>query len=163
MKRWLEKNAIEMYSTNNEGKFVVAERFIRTLKNKMYKYMASISKNVYIDIFNDIVNKYNNTYHSTRKMKPLDLNQTYILTLVKKLMIKILNLKLVISLEYQNIQTFLQKAMFQIFEQVFVIKKAKNIVLWTFVISNLNGEKTVGTFYGKELQKQIKKSLDLKK
>ena len=67
-----------MYSTNNEGKFVVAERFIRTLKNKMYKYMASISKNVYIDIFNDIVNKYNNTYHSTRKMKPLDLNQTYI-------------------------------------------------------------------------------------
>ena len=78
-------------------------------------------------------------------------------------MIKILNLKLVISLEYQNIQTFLQKAMFQIFEQVFVIKKVKNIVLWTFVISNLNGEKTVGTFYGKELQKQIKKSLDLKK
>ena len=53
--------------------------------------------------------------------------------------------------------------MFQIFEQVFVIKKVKNIVLWTFVISNLNGEKTVGTFYGKELQKQIKKSLDLKK
>ena len=92
-----------MYSTNNEEKFVVAERFIRTLKNKMYKYMASISKNVFVDIFNDIVNKYNNTYHSARKVKPLDLNQTYILTLVKKLMITILNLKLVISLEYQNI------------------------------------------------------------
>ena len=58
-----------MYSTNNEGKSVIAERFIRTLKNKIYKYMTSISKNVYIDKLDDIVNKYNNTYHSTIKIK----------------------------------------------------------------------------------------------
>ena len=97
MKSWLEKNAREMYSTYNEGKSVVAERFIRTLKNKIYKYMISISKNVYIDKLDNIVNKYNNTYHSTSKMKPVDIKlNTYILTLVKKLMIKILNLKLVI-------------------------------------------------------------------
>ena len=73
MKSWLEKNAIEMYSTHNEGKSAVAERFIRTLKNKIYEYMTSVSKNVYIDKLDDIVNKYNNTYHSTIKMKPVDI------------------------------------------------------------------------------------------
>ena len=61
-----------MYSTHNEGKSVVAERFIRNLKNKIYKYMTSISKNLYIDKLDDIVNKYNNTYHRTIKMKPVD-------------------------------------------------------------------------------------------
>ena len=70
--------------------------------------MASISKNVYIDKLDDIVNKYNNTYHITIKMKPVDLKVTHILTLVKKLMIKILNLELVILLEYQNIKSLLQ-------------------------------------------------------
>ena len=68
-----------MYSTYNEGRSVVAERFIRTLKNKIYKYMTSISKNVYIDKLDDIVNRYNNTYHSTIKMKPVDVkSNTYI-------------------------------------------------------------------------------------
>ena len=60
-----------MYSTHNEGKSIVAERFIKTLKNKIYKYMTSLSRNVYIDILDDIVNKYNNTY-STIRMKPVD-------------------------------------------------------------------------------------------
>ena len=72
MKSFLQNNGIEMYSTHNEGKSVVGERFIRTLKNKIYKYMNSISKNVYIDKLDDIVNKYNNTCHSTIKMKPVD-------------------------------------------------------------------------------------------
>ena len=106
-KKWLQDNDIVLYSTHNEGKSVVAERFIRTLKNKIYKYMTSISKNVYIDKLDDIVNEYNTTYHRTIKMKP-------ILILVKKLMIKILNLKLVIMQEYQNIKTFLVKAIVQI-------------------------------------------------
>ena len=66
------KNDIEMYSTLNEGKSVIAERFIRTLKNKIYKYITSISKHVYIDKLDDIVDKYINTYHSTFKMKPVD-------------------------------------------------------------------------------------------
>ena len=61
MKSWLEKNDIEMYSTHNEEKSVVAEIFSRTLKNKMYKYMTSISKNLHIDKLDYIVNKYNNT------------------------------------------------------------------------------------------------------
>ena len=59
-----------MYSTYNEGKSVVAERFIRTLKNKIFKHMTAISKNVYFDVLNNIVNKYNNTVHKTFKMKP---------------------------------------------------------------------------------------------
>ena len=68
-----------MHSTHNEGKSVVAKRFIRTLKNKVYKHMTSIWKNVYIDNLADIVNKYNNTYHSTIKMKPVDVkSSTYI-------------------------------------------------------------------------------------
>ena len=71
MKSWLEKNAAEMYSTYNEWKSVVAERFIRTLKKKIYKHMTSISKNV--NKIDDKANKYNNTYHSTIKMKPGDI------------------------------------------------------------------------------------------
>ena len=62
-----------MYSTHNEEKSAIAERLIRNLKNKIFKYMASISKNVYIDQLDDIVNEYNNTYHSTIKMKPVDI------------------------------------------------------------------------------------------
>ena len=65
-KKWLKGNDISMYSTYNEGKSVVAERFIRTLKNKIYKHMTAISKNVYFDVLDDIVDEYNNTY-----IKPL--------------------------------------------------------------------------------------------
>ena len=72
VKKWLKDNDIEIYSIHNEGKSVVAERFIRTLKTKIYKNMASISKKVYIDKLDDIVSQYNSTYHKTIKMKPVD-------------------------------------------------------------------------------------------
>ena len=79
MRSWLQGNNIKIYSTHNEGKSVVTERFIRTLKSKIYKYMTSISKNVYIDKLDDIVNEHNNTYHRSIKMKPVDVkNNTYI-------------------------------------------------------------------------------------
>ena len=78
-KKWLRDNDIVMYSTHNEGKSVVTERFIKTLKSKIYKYMTSISKNVYIDKLDDIVDEYNNTYHTTIKMKPANVrDNTYI-------------------------------------------------------------------------------------
>ena len=81
LKNGLQDNDIVMYSTHNEGKSVVAERFIRTLKSKIYKHMTSISKNVYIDKLDDIVNEYNNAYHTTIKMKPIDVkDNTYINT-----------------------------------------------------------------------------------
>ena len=74
MKRLLHHDEINMYSKHNEGKSVVAERFIRTLKNKMYKYMTLVSKKVYIDKLFDIVNKCNNIYCKRIKMKPADVN-----------------------------------------------------------------------------------------
>ena len=78
MKSSLQDNDIEIYSTHNEGTSAVAERFVRTLKNKIYKYMTSIAQNVYIDKLADIFNKYNNTY-STTKMKPIHVkSRTYI-------------------------------------------------------------------------------------
>ena len=89
-------NDIEMYSTHHEGKSVVAERFISTLKTKISKYMTTISKNVYIYKLDDIVNKYNNTHHTTIRMKPAELKIIHILTLKIKLMMKVLSLKLVI-------------------------------------------------------------------
>ena len=71
-KKWLKDNNIETYSTYNEGKSAVAERFFRTFRNKIYKHMTAISKNVYFDVLNDIAGEYNNTYHKTIKMKPID-------------------------------------------------------------------------------------------
>ena len=70
--KWLKDNNIEMYSTHKEGRSVVAERFIKTLKNKIYKHITTVSKNVYFDVLDDIINEYNNTYHKTIKMKPID-------------------------------------------------------------------------------------------
>ena len=71
-KRFLKINNIKMYSSYNEGKSVVAERFIRTFKNKIFKHLAAVSKNVYFNTLDDIVNKYNNTVQRTRKMKLIE-------------------------------------------------------------------------------------------
>ena len=95
MKSWLQKNDVDMFSTRNEGKFVVAERFIRTLKNEIYRYMPSVSKNMYIDKLDDIVNKYNNTYHGAMK------KSSTCIDFDKKNNKADPKLKLVIMLEYQ--------------------------------------------------------------
>ena len=77
-KDFLKTNNIQMYSTYNEGKSVVAERFIRTLISKIFKHVTAISKNVYFDVLNDIVDKYNNTVYRTIEMKPIDVtNDSY--------------------------------------------------------------------------------------
>ena len=92
MKSWLQDNDIKKCSTHNEGNSAISERFVRTLKEKIYKYLTPISKNVYIDKLDDTVNKYSNTYHRTIKMRPVDVkSNTYIDFNVEK-MIKILNL-----------------------------------------------------------------------
>ena len=78
-KKWLKDNNIEIYSMHIERKSVVPERFIRTLKTKVYKYMTSLSKNVYINKLDDILNEYSNTYYRTIKMKPVNVkDKTYI-------------------------------------------------------------------------------------
>ena len=135
-KRWLQDSDIVMYSTSNEGKSVVAERFIRMLKSKIYKYMTSIYKNVYIDKLNTIVNKYNNTHHTTIKMKPIDVKD-------KDPKFKVGD-HVRIS-KYKNI--FAKGYMPNWSEEVFVIGRIKNTVPWTYVIHDLNGEEITGTFF----------------
>ena len=97
IKSWLENSAIEIYSTHNDEKSVIAQRLIRTLKNKVCKYIISISTNV--NKLDDIANKYSNKYHSAIKMKPVNVTPKKNINSSKKLMIKIGNLKLVILLE----------------------------------------------------------------
>ena len=145
---------IEMYTTDNEAKSVVTERFIRTLKNKIYKCMISIFKNVYIDKLTDIVNEYNNTYHTTIKKKPTNVNfDTYISFGVennnKDLKFKF-NDQMRTS-KYRNI--FAKGFILNWSEEVFLIKKVKNTVPQVYVIEDLNGEEIVRTFYEKELHK----------
>ena len=163
-KKWLKDNDIEMYSIHNEGKSVVAERFIRTLKNKIYKYMTAISKNVYIDKLDDIVNEYNNTYHRTIKINPVDVkNNTYIDS-VKAINDKDPKFKVrdhVRISKYKNILGKGYKPNWS--EEVFVIEKVKNTLPWTNVINDLNGEETIGTFYEKNYKRLISKSSGYKK
>ena len=83
---FLKIDNIEMYSTHNDEKSIIAERFIRTLKKKIFKHMAAVSKNVYFDMLDDIVNKYNNTVHRTIKMKPIDVTSFLMLNTAKILM-----------------------------------------------------------------------------
>ena len=158
------KNDIEMYSTHNEGKSVVAERFIRTLKNKIYKHITSLSANVCIDKLDDIVNEYNNTYHRRIKMKPMDVKSNTYINFGKEVNDKDPRFKvddLVRISKYKNI--FAKGYTPNRSEKVFVITKVKSTVPWTFIINDLNGEEIIGTFYGKELQKTNKKEFRTEK
>ena len=143
-----------MYSTHNEGKSVVAEKFIRTLKNKIYKYMIAISKNVYIDKLNEKVNEYNNTYHTTIKMKPIDVKDNTYINTDKETNDKDPKFKVGDRVRISKYKSIFAKGYMPNWsEDVFVIKKVKNTVSWTYVIDDLNGEEIIGTFYEKELQK----------
>ena len=164
MKSWLEKNDTEMYSIHNEGKSVVVERLIRTLKNKIYKYMTSISKNVNTDKLDYIFDKCNNKYHSAIKMKPVNVKSSTYIDSSKKIIIKILNLKLVILLEYQHGVSIFGKGYTPNWcEEVSVIKKVKNTLPWTCVSKDLNGKEIVGTFYENEFQKAKQKEFRTEK
>ena len=148
---------IVMYSTHNEGKSVVAERFIRTLKNKIYKCMTSISKNACIHQLNDIVNEYNNTYHRAIKMKPIDVKDNTYVNTAKEVNDKDSKFKVgdrVRISKYKNI--FAKGYTPNRSEEVFMIKEVKNTAPWTYVISDLNGEHSMK----KNCKKQIKKNLE---
>ena len=150
----MANNEISMYSTYNKGKSVVAERFIGTLKNKLYKHMTTVSNNVYYDVLNDIVKKYNNTRHSTIKMKPIDVKDNAYINIDKKVNNKGPKFKIddrVRISKYKNVST--KGCVPNWSEEVFVVNKIKNTVPWTYEINDLNGEKTIGSFYEKELQK----------
>ena len=153
-----------MYSIHNEVKSVVAERFIRTLKTKIYKYMTSISKNVYIDKLDDIVDEYNNTYHRTIKMKPVDVKDNTYIDFKKEVNDRDPKFKVgdhVRISKYKNV--FAKGYTPNWSEEVFVVSKIKNTVPWTYVINDLNGEEIIGTFYEKELQKTNQKEFRIEK
>ena len=153
-----------MYSINNKGKPAAAERFVRTLKAKIYKYMASVSKNVYIDKSDDIVSEYYNTYHRKFKMKPTDVKDNTYIDFKKEVNDKDAKFKIgdhVRISKYKNI--FAKRYTPNWSEEVFVVSKIKNTVPWTYVINDLNGEEITGTFYEKELQKTNQKEFRIEK
>ena len=153
-----------MYSTYNEGKSVVAERFIRTLKNKLYKHMATVSKNVYYNVLDDIVKNHNNTRHSTIKMKPIDVKDNTYINTDKKINNKDPKFKVgdrVRISKYKNV--FAKGYVPNWSEEVFVVNKIKNTVPWTYEINDLNGEKIIGSFYEKQLQKTSQEEFRIEK
>ena len=163
-KKWLKDNDTEMYSIHNEGKPVVSERFIRTLKNKIYKYMTLMSKNAYIDKLDDIVDGYNNTYHKTINMKPVDVKDNTYIDFENKVNDKDPKLKVGDHIRIPKYKNIFAKGYTPNFsEEIFVIKKVKNAVPWTYVINDLNGEEIIGTFYEKELQKTNQKEFRIDK
>ena len=131
-KNWLQDNDIVMYSTHSEGKSVAAERSIRTLKNKLYKYMTSISKNVYIDKLDDIVNEYNNTYHRAIKMKPIDVKDNTYIEFDKEVNGKDPKFKVGDNVRISKYKNIFAKGYTPNWsEEIFVIQEIKNTVPWT--------------------------------
>ena len=154
-KRWLSRNNIIMYSTYNKGKSVVAERFIKTLKNKLYKHMTAAGKNVYYDALDDIVNEYNNAKHNTIKMKPKDVGninkRVYIEHNEKSSRFK-LGDRVTIS-KFKNI--FAKGYTPNWSREIFIVNKINDTVPYTYNIKDLNDEEIIGSFYDRELQKSI--------
>ena len=156
LKKRLSSNNIIMYSTYNEGKSVVIERFIRTLKNKLYKHMTATSKNVYYDVLDDVVNEYNNIKHSTIKMKPKDVKnnkRVYINEHNEKSArfnvgdrVRISKFKNILAKEYTPNWS----------KEIFIVDKINDTVPYTYDIKDLNGEKNIGSFYDKRLNYNIK-------
>ena len=161
-KKWLRDNDIVMYSTHNEGKSVVAERFIRTLKSKTYKYMTPISKSVYIDKLDDIVDEYNNTYHTTIKMKPADVKDNTYINVDKEINNKDPKFRVGDRVRISKYKkSFVKGYIPNWSEEVFVVKKVKNTLSWTYVINDLNDEEITGIT--KELQKTNQEEFRIEK
>ena len=152
-KKWLSDNDIIMYSTYNEGKSVAVERFIRTLKNKLYKHMTATGKNVYYDVLDDIVNEYNNTEHNTIKMKPIDVGDNKIVYIdehnEKNSRFKVGD-RVRIS-KFKNI--FAKGYTANWSKEIFAVDKINDTVPYTYNLKDLNDEEIIGSFYDRELQK----------
>ena len=153
-KKCLLNNNIIMYSIYNEGKSVVVERFIRTLKNKLYKHMTATGKNVYYDVLEDVVNKYNNTKHNTLKMKPKNVKDGN-----KRIYIDENNKKDSRFKIGDRVRIFKFKNIFakgytpNWSREIFIVNKVNDTVPYTYNLKDLNGEEIIGSFYDRELQK----------
>ena len=142
-----------MYSTYNEDKSVVAERFIRTLKNKLYKHMTATGKNVYYDVLDDVVNEYNNTKHNTIKMKPKDVRDN------KRVYIdehneKDSRFKVGDRVRISKFKTKFAEGYTPTWsKEIFIVDKINDTVPYTYNLKDLNDEEIIGSFYDRELQR----------
>ena len=153
-----------MCSTYNEGKSVVAERFIKTLKNKMYKHMTYIGKNVYSNVLDDIVIKYNSTVHSSLKIKPKDVTDDSFVEYNEESNKKDPKFKIGDHVRISKYKIVFSKCYTPNWsEEIFVVREVQNTVLWTYLINDLNGKKIIGSFCGKELQKTDQKEFRIEK
>ena len=152
-KKWLSDNDIIMYSKYNEGKSVVAERFIRTLKNKLYKHRTATGKNVYYDVLDDVVNKYNHTKHNTIKMKPIDVkNNKRVYT--DEHNEKDSRFKVGDRVRISKFKNIFAKGYTPNWStEIFIVDKVNDAVPYTYNLKGLNDEEIIGSFYDKELQK----------
>ena len=151
-----------MYSTYNEGKSVAAERFIRTLKSKLYKHITATSKNVYYDVLDDIVNKYNNTKHSTIKMKPhstikmkpIDVRDNNKRVYVDEHNEKGSRFKVGDRVRISKFKNMFAKGYTpNLSKEIFIVDKINDTVPYTYNIKDLNDEEIICSFYDRELQK----------
>ena len=155
-KRWLSRNNIIMYSTYNEFKSVVVERFIRTLKNKLYKYMTATGKNVYYDVLDDIVNEYNNTKHNTIKIKPKDVGNNNKRVYIDEHNEKHCRFKVSDRVRISKFKNILAKGYTPNWSrEIFIVNKINDTVPYTYNIKDLNDEEIIGSFYDREFQKSI--------
>ena len=139
-------------------------QLLQTLKNKIYKHMTVIGKNVYIDVLDDIVKKYSNTVHSSIKMKPKDVTDIKYVEYSEETNKNSPKFKVgdnVRISKYKNI--FAKSYTPNWSEEVFVVNKIQNTVPWAYLINDLNGEEIKGSFYEKELQKTDQKEFRIEK
>ena len=126
--------------------------------------MTAISKNVFIDKLDDIVNEYNNTYHTTIKIKPFDVKYNTYVDFKKEVNYKDPKFKVGDCVRISKYKNIFTKGYTQNWsEEIFVVKKVKNNASWTYVINDLNGEEIIGTFYEKELQKTNQQTFRIEK
>ena len=153
-KKWLSDNDIIMYSVYNEGKLVRAERFIRTLKNKLYKHMTANGKNVYYDVLDDVVKKYNNTKHSTIKIKPIDVGDNNKRVYIDEHNEKDSRFKVGDTVRISKFENIFAKGYTpNRSKEIFIVDKINDTVPYTYNLKDLNDEEIIGSFYDKELQK----------
>ena len=147
-----------MYSTFNKGKSFLPERFIRTLKDKIFKHMAAISKDCYFNVLDDIVNKYNKSVHKTIKMKPIDVADDSFAEFNEESNKKNPKFNVGDHVRISKYKDVFAKGYTPNWsEEIFIIKEVKDTVPWTYSISDINSEKILGIFSEKELQKPDQK------
>ena len=157
-------NKIEMYSTYNERKSVIAEKFIRTLKNKIFHHMTAVSKNVYFDVLDDILNKLNNTVCRTIKMKPIDVTFDSYAEYNENSNVIQPKFKVGYQVRTSKHKIVFAKGYTQNWsDDVFVVSKINDTFPWIYKISDLNSEKIAGSFYEKELQKTSQEKIRIEK